>query len=135
VVRGLFFVVRVLGAFPSASRIAWIHPFRMFEAHCTLLFERVTKVCLGGFSFSSREPPKPRRRSSSKGKLSKSCLELRENDQQQPHGLPRNASLLSQTMRGTTANAATGSAQATCQTAFTTSPSKAIRDRYAHKPD
>jgi hypothetical protein len=39
VVGGLVFFVWVLGAFFSASGIAWIHPFRMFEAHCSLLVE------------------------------------------------------------------------------------------------
>ena len=56
-------------------------------------------------------------------------------DQQHPQGLPRIASRPSQTTSGTIANAATESAHATRQTAFTTNPTKAIRERYPHSAD
>ena len=49
--------------------------------------------------------------------------------QQHPHDLPRIASRPSQTMRGTTTKAATGSVQAACQMALTPSPISAIRER------
>jgi hypothetical protein len=49
--------------------------------------------------------------------------------QQHPQAFPRIASLPSQTMSGVMANAATGSAQAMCQIAFTASPTRAIRER------
>ena len=55
--------------------------------------------------------------------------------QQQPHALPRKASRPSQKTSGTIARAATGSAHATCQTAFTSSPTKAIMERYPHSAD
>lgn len=55
--------------------------------------------------------------------------------QQQPQAWPRIALRPSLTISGVTAKAANGSAQGMCQIAFTTIPTKAITDRYAHNAD